>query len=60
VCLGDVAYFGDRGDVAIRRIDGFKRDELWRIRVEVGRIVVGKHPRLRAALPDPFDHRGVV
>jgi len=67
VTLRDVTERGDRGDVAVHRIDALERDQLRRRRVgraeqavEVVRVVVLEDPLLGAAVADALDHRGVV
>ena len=67
VLLGDVADIGDRGEVAVHRVERLEGDDLRRVRVAFGEqpvemrdIVVAKDLLLGAAVADPGDHRGVV
>ena len=65
--LGHVADFLDGRDVAIHRIDTFKRHQLGHFRtilaqqpVQIFRVIVLEHMALGAAVADAFDHGGMV
>ena len=63
----DVTDCGDGRDVGIHRINGLKRDQLWRAnwrflqqRLEMRRIIVPEDPARRFRPLDSGDHRGVI
>ena len=67
IAVGEVADRGDRGDVAVHRIDAFERDQLGRLGIllhqqllEMVEVVVAEHALLAARVLDAGDHRGVV
>ena len=67
ILVGEVADRGDRGDVAVHRIDALERDQLGRVGIlggeqllEMVEVVVAEHALLAARALDPGDHRGVV
>jgi hypothetical protein len=67
IFVGEVANLGDRGDVAVHRIDALEGDQLGRGRVrggeqlfQMGEIVVPEDLLLAARAADAGDHRGVV
>ncbi len=65
--LGYIADLVDRGDVTFHRVDRLETDEPLPIPInhvqeplEILHIVMVEDVLLDAAVPDPFDHRGVV
>ena len=67
VAVGKIADGGDRGDVAVHRIDALEGDQLGRVGIfgreqlfEMLEVVVPEHALLASRALDPRDHRGVV
>ena len=67
VFIGQITNFGNRGDIAVHRIDGFKGDQLGltlgqcgQLGLEIGKIIVVPDHLLRAGMADALDHRGMV
>jgi hypothetical protein len=65
--FANVQDLGDRCDVTVHRIYTLECDQLGTIRVqrrqpavEVAPVVVGEHLPLRPAVPDAFDHGGMI
>ena len=61
------ADFGERGNVAVHRIDGFKGYELgaircqcFQFRFEISQVIVTPDQFFAAAMADAFDHGGMV
>ena len=65
--VGEVADFGDGGDVAVHRIDAFEGDQLGRVGIfggeqfaQVSDVIVTEHALFAARIADARDHAGVV
>ena len=67
IFIGEIADLGNFADVAIHRIDAFKGNDLWRLRVsgfelgfEVHQIIVLEDHAFGLGMADAFNHRGMV
>ena len=62
-----VTELRDRGDIAVHGVYRLESHQLRCMRIEIGqfafevtRVVVGKNARIASAMPNTFDHRGVI
>ena len=67
ICIREIANLGDRGDVAVHRIDAFEGDQLGRGRIdrsqqflEMRYVIVAEDVPLAPRIADPRNHRRMV
>ena len=67
IFVGEIADFLDGGDIAIHRINGFKRDQLRRLGIgslqlgfEIVQVVMLPDDLVALRVPNAFDHRRMV